>query len=350
MPRPTPTGPYLAASSAYRAGFRGQALVVMTAISGRESSWDPGSVNPNDPAGGSFGLWQINGAHNPNGGVATQSWGAQLLNPLVNALYAWNVAGGNQMSGVCQNWYVDPSTGQSCGPGANNPNYGAEYQMHYAQAQAAAQEVEQYGPAPVNEIALWAHNAGFQGTISGVPNSIADATTGGGPGSTGSGTAGDPGCCGHGSPNDPAPCKPWTFPHTSFGFTYCEYKALGGAAFLVAGGALFIGGLALIVVAGLGNTPAAQAVVGAAAPVAGAAKAAGGRAKRAVSSRTASRRTAKATTPVEEPISQKEYDERKAQAERQPRPTRARQRKYERTSKQNEPAPRGFPGDADYQA
>ena len=57
---PALTGPYLTASAAYAAGFRGWPLVVMTAIAGRETGWnnDPPHTDTNGVS--STGLWQIN--------------------------------------------------------------------------------------------------------------------------------------------------------------------------------------------------------------------------------------------------------------------------------------------------
>lgn len=48
---------------AINAGFRGQAADTITAISLAESSGNPYAYNGRDPAGGSYGLTQINGVH-----------------------------------------------------------------------------------------------------------------------------------------------------------------------------------------------------------------------------------------------------------------------------------------------
>jgi hypothetical protein len=52
-----------------------------------ESGGNPSAQNLNDPNGGSFGLWQINGAHAP-GGKATPSWISQIEDPGANAAEA----------------------------------------------------------------------------------------------------------------------------------------------------------------------------------------------------------------------------------------------------------------------
>lgn len=88
-------------------------------------------------------------------------------------------------------------------------------------------------------------------------------------GSFTSGSSTSPGCCGHKDPHPgtAASCKPWTFPHTSFGFTYCQYKALAGGAFVAIGGSVAVLGAALLIIAGMGSregqiVQAATSVVG----------------------------------------------------------------------------------------
>lgn len=51
------SGAELAARLAFNAGFRGDDLVTMVALAGRESSWTPGAANPNTS---DRGLWQVN--------------------------------------------------------------------------------------------------------------------------------------------------------------------------------------------------------------------------------------------------------------------------------------------------
>lgn len=45
------------------AGFPDSAIPTGVAIAQAESGFQTGNCNPNDPYGGSFGLWQINGSH-----------------------------------------------------------------------------------------------------------------------------------------------------------------------------------------------------------------------------------------------------------------------------------------------
>lgn len=54
----------------------------MVCIAGRESGLNPRAANYRDANGGSYGLFQINGAH-ARGGV-TQSWIRSMWNPVVN--------------------------------------------------------------------------------------------------------------------------------------------------------------------------------------------------------------------------------------------------------------------------
>lgn len=56
---------------------------IMAAIAMAESSGNPTNYNGNDPYGGSFGLWQINGANTMAYGGAWNE--GELYNPLYNA-------------------------------------------------------------------------------------------------------------------------------------------------------------------------------------------------------------------------------------------------------------------------
>lgn len=58
------------------------------AIALAESQGNPTAINHTDPAGGSFGLWQINGVHAPGGSATSASsrpWVASMFDPLTNA-------------------------------------------------------------------------------------------------------------------------------------------------------------------------------------------------------------------------------------------------------------------------
>ncbi len=253
-PHPQLTPAYLAASAAYHAGFRGRALVVMTAISGRESSWSPEAANTGDPAGGSYGLWQINGSHNPHGGYATSSYKRWLYNPLNNAREAYLVAEGNSLHGVCGNWYVDPRTGNSCGPGASQPSYGIRYQQHYAAAEEAARQVQEFGPASKATIEKWSPNAAS------ASGKYATSSTSAGGGES---------LCGHAPNGTNHPDKPFTFPHTSVGLTYCQLKAIGGALLMIGGAGTMLAGFAILAAKTFGTKIPLPGPVGAAAAAVG---------------------------------------------------------------------------------
>lgn len=86
----------------YQAGFRGDSLWRIVAITGRESSWNPQSHNTNAGTGdNSWGLAQIN-TLGTNGPVISRILGqlgynpnnfAQLLDPLVNLRVAYVLSG-----------------------------------------------------------------------------------------------------------------------------------------------------------------------------------------------------------------------------------------------------------------
>ena len=80
FPRFARGGIMTAARAAYRAGFRGQHLINMLAIAGRESTYNPRAANYAYPDH-SIGLWQINQlAHKGRYGSD-----AELMNPVTNA-------------------------------------------------------------------------------------------------------------------------------------------------------------------------------------------------------------------------------------------------------------------------
>lgn len=90
------------AFAAYDAGFRGEAHAISVALAQPESGRNTDAVNSTDPNGGSFGLLQINGVHDPNASgvypnkVPTTAWIELMKNPLENykaAFKVWNSAG-----------------------------------------------------------------------------------------------------------------------------------------------------------------------------------------------------------------------------------------------------------------
>jgi cell wall-associated NlpC family hydrolase len=90
------------AQAAYQAGFRGQALVWMTAIAMRESSGNPAAYNGNVHTGdNSWGLWQINtlggnasGIRNILTSLGRSGSFQDLLDPAINAQVAYKLSGG----------------------------------------------------------------------------------------------------------------------------------------------------------------------------------------------------------------------------------------------------------------
>lgn len=85
------------ATVAWDAGFRGDAHAIAVALTHPESGRIADRVNPNDPNGGSFGLWQINGVHDPKAAgtypsmVPTQEWIDRMFIPAENAKAAYKI-------------------------------------------------------------------------------------------------------------------------------------------------------------------------------------------------------------------------------------------------------------------
>jgi Lysozyme like domain len=73
------------------AGFPESSIPTGIAISFNESSWQTGNCNPNDPNGGSFGLWQINGIH-----FAGSTTLACAFDPQCATNYAYFLSNGGQ--------------------------------------------------------------------------------------------------------------------------------------------------------------------------------------------------------------------------------------------------------------
>lgn len=226
------------ASALYNAGFRGRALAIMTAIAERESSFNPGAFNNNPSTGDySVGLWQIN----YYGNLAqsrTQAYGtpqALLSNPQAQASAAYNLAGGNSLSGLSSAWYIDPATLQPTKPG----NYSIT--KYLPSALAAADQVQTSGPLPASTLAnasAWPSYSTSSANLTASLSTSGTSTTG----------------CGG---------KPPVFGGVlGIGrITACNAKALGGGALVALGGVIIIAGLGLIIVAGLeGHGPAAPLV------------------------------------------------------------------------------------------
>jgi hypothetical protein len=61
----------------------------------RESGFNPRAANWHDSHGGSFGLFQINGIHDPApGSYATKAWISKMMNPYENIKVAVRLARG----------------------------------------------------------------------------------------------------------------------------------------------------------------------------------------------------------------------------------------------------------------
>lgn len=73
------------------AGFPESVIPTGVAITEAESSWQTGNCNPNDPNGGSFGLWQINGIHFLSGTTMQCAFDAQC-----STNYAFQLSNGGQ--------------------------------------------------------------------------------------------------------------------------------------------------------------------------------------------------------------------------------------------------------------
>ena len=264
---PALSGPYLTASAAYAAGFRGWPLVIMTAIAGRESGWNNAPPHTDNNGISSTGLWQIN---------STNTKG--LTDPIGNANRAYAMAGGNSLGGLGA-WALTPP-GSTSIAGVTQPNpypWGTVppvlkgdsgyYQdgtfvphnyaltaSQIAQAIYAYGQLQAHGPATQSEL-----NGSGWGTTG--PQTIAAAVSPGGSiadTSTASGKG----------------CDSSTYLINILGLKLlngCQQKALKGGACVFAGGAVMLFGGALIIVSGLaGKGPLAPVVSAASGYVAGA--------------------------------------------------------------------------------
>lgn len=249
--RPPSNGAYYTASVLYNAGFRGWPLVVMTAISGRESSWNPIVINNNPSTGDySVGLFQLNyfGSLAPG---RTAAWGTPSYlqsNPQAQANAAYQLAGGNSLSGL-SNWNLSasPANGQTPTPLSNPGTY--TIVPYLAQALAAAQAVGTFGPATAASTSAggWPKGGGPSVVAGGYQSAtLTSAQLQNGP----------PDCNTKGPNHDGIVVKiGGSIPVVgSLGpsITYCQLKAWTGAGLLVAGGILALAGIGVIVVSTFG--------------------------------------------------------------------------------------------------
>lgn len=257
--RPVTNGAYYAASVFYEAGFRGWPLTVMTAIAGVESNWTPTDLNNNpNTEDYSVGLTQINYFGNLLAGRTQQYGSPQTLqaNPAAQAAATYNLAGGNSLSGL-SNWGGGSWDGQNGSvPNFTEAGYASAFAAHLPQAAAAVGQVGTFGPAPASTTAQaskWPGTSGGPAVEAGGYSSSATLTAATTPPTSG---------CGSYVGSNPAePNQIFTIPHTSWGITMCNWKAIKGGTILAAGAGLCVFSVALIVIAGLGQkTPVGRAL------------------------------------------------------------------------------------------
>ena len=299
--RPKTSGAYLAASAAYRAGFRGWPLVVMTAISGQQSGWNPTSLNNNPSTGDySVGLWQINYFGNLLSS-RSQQYGppsSLISNPQDQANAAYQLAGGNELVGL-SNWALaaSPLNGVTPTPTAG----GASIAQFIPEAMSAAAEVGSFGPASASQIAqagTWPGATPLGSALSGGGTSITPPVQKLNPKAQAIINAATGHGCGEKvGPNPGAPHNIFTIPHTSAGLTYFQAKAMIGGLAIASGGVVMIIGLASLVVGSLGGRSRGAAAI---APVILVARA-GGRGVRAVTPRRRGGGTEEAAAEPAEP-------------------------------------------------
>ncbi len=285
--RPHTSGAYLAASALHNAGFRGWPLVIMTAISGHESNWNPTALNNNPSTGDySVGLWQINYFGNLLQSRTASYGSPQVLqsDPQAQANAAYQIAGGNSLAGLSA-WHLSASPSSGTVP---SPTVAGDSIAPYlATAMAAVSQVGTYGPAPASQIA----QAGTWPGSSPVGSAL---TPGGNTGSTSAATqAGNSilnaattssGCDAKVGGNPALPHMLFTIPHTSSGITFCQAKALMGGLAIFAGGVVIVIGMASLIVGSLGGRSKGAAAI---APVILVSRA-GGRGVRAIRPRRSS--------------------------------------------------------------
>ena len=160
------------AQALYNAGFRGYPLAIMTAVAGRESSYNPNALNINASSGDySVGITQIN--YDANGAgqpialdqqrVAQYGTPQSLLGNLqAQAKATYDLVGGNSLSGLRNNWALQYTGGNTIPtPVTSTDNAG----------QAVNYSIAQYLPAATQAaktVTPGASVGGFQQSNSGV--------------------------------------------------------------------------------------------------------------------------------------------------------------------------------------
>lgn len=243
--RPPTTGAYYTASALYNAGFRGWPLTIMTAIAGRESTWNARALN-NNPATGDYsvGFLQINYYGNLLQSRSAEFGSPQYLqsDPQAQANAAYQLAGGNSLSGL-SNWNLSASPSNGVVPTPlSSPN---TYTIvpYLAQAAAAAAQVGTFGPASGSAIgnsAAWPGNGSPAVVAGGYTTSTA------GNQSLPAGLASASGCAAKGA----AFGEGGLLGIGSFHVTYCQLKAFTGSLIMVSGGVMIVVGAGFL----LGST------------------------------------------------------------------------------------------------
>jgi len=125
----------------YSIGFRGDRLIDLVAIAGRESGYRPGihgSDQPQEAVSGDRGLFQINSVHDDRlmaAGIIRSK--EDLFDPVVNARAAFFLSGGGQVAALGQLW----GAGEGGWNGAGNYLYGTNREA----AELAVQNAQEQG-------------------------------------------------------------------------------------------------------------------------------------------------------------------------------------------------------------
>jgi hypothetical protein len=238
------SGDVSVAQSAYNAGFRGPALALATAVALAENrgSPNPRATNLSDPAGGSYGTWQINGVHAP-GGNATSAAAQQA--GWINSMYDQDTNASEAYSLSGQGTNFRPWLADFIGTGSAN------YSAYLNRAIAAAQSVSgtTITASQVNSLAVASSGGATAGAAAGSAGPVGPTST-----TSNSGTAG-------------STCI-ITLPLVGCILTRSQLKAVAGGASVAAGGLLGVVSVVLAVALSKGTqvsgvAQAAQVVRGA---------------------------------------------------------------------------------------
>lgn len=254
--RPKTSSAYLTASALSNAGFKGWPLVIMTALAGREASWNPTALNNNPNTGDySVGLFQINYfGYLLKGRTAEYGAPSALLsNPQDQANAAYKLVGGNSLANL-QPWALTSSPAAGVVPVGSTASIGKNTLAPYMPAAiSAASEVGTFGPAPASAIAqasAWPGASPLGNALSSGGNTSSSSAASAAARMSSSSS----GCSTKGANGDGVVTK--------FGgvlgvggvtLTYCELKALVGGLCIAAGGVVIVLGMASLIVGSLGG-------------------------------------------------------------------------------------------------